>query len=83
MSVTGAVISVSIVPDRFSSAKSRIVNTGTTINIAIQKKMELNSSFMIVTPAGPEAITLTSRLKLTPMTRRKNIIITYAMGDKK
>ena len=76
MSVTGAVISVSIVPDRFSSAKSRMVRTGTTISIASQKKMELNSSFMTATPDGPEAMTLTSRLKLTPMTTRKNIITT-------
>ena len=39
-SVTGAVMRVSIVPERFSSAKSLMVIMGTTTIIAIQKKID-------------------------------------------
>ena len=65
-----------MVPERFSSANSRMVSTGASVSVVIQKKRLSNNSRMTDTPGAPWASTLASSQKLKPMMIRKKIIMT-------
>jgi len=67
MSRSGAVISVSMVPARFSSAKSRIVITGGTTRRMIQVNIPLKNHMSGVKSLGLSDRIVTIMLKLMPV----------------
>src|SRR5438105_293111 len=80
-SVTGAVISISNVPARFSSAKRRIVMAGMTNNEGSQNMLNMIS--ITVNWVGRWLKTDTMAQKITPMIIRNNISTTYPRTDAK